>query len=72
MSTLEKFEDITAWQKAREMTKIVYQLTREGLFAKDYGLSNQIQRATVPLMSNIAEGKERGGNKEWLFRRICG
>ena len=66
MSTLEKFEDIKAWQKAREMTKIVYKLTREGLFVKDYGLSNQIQRVTVSVMSNIAEGFERGGNKEFI------
>lgn len=48
-----------AWQKARALTKEIYLLTRLELFAKDYGLSGQIQRAVVSIMSNIAEGFER-------------
>ena len=59
MSKLEKFEELIAWQKAREMTKLIYKVTREGLFAKDYGLSGQIQLAAVSIMANIAEGFER-------------
>jgi four helix bundle protein len=59
MSKIEKFEDLIAWQKARELTKSIYKFSREGMFAKDYGLSNQIQRAAVSVMANIAEGFER-------------
>jgi four helix bundle protein len=62
---IEKFEDLIAWQKARVLTKEIYQITRKGEFAKDYGLSGQLQRASVSIMSNIAEGFERGGRGEF-------
>jgi four helix bundle protein len=62
---IEKFEDLVAWQKARVLTKGVYQSTREGAISRDYGLSGQIQRAVVSIMSNIAEGFERGGRSEF-------
>lgn len=62
---IEKFEDLIAWQKARELTREVYQISRQGAFAKDFGLSGQIQRASVSIMSNIAEGFERGGRSEF-------
>ncbi|PKN62241.1 MAG: four helix bundle protein [Deltaproteobacteria bacterium HGW-Deltaproteobacteria-15] len=65
MARIERFEDIEAWQKARELTRQVYRYTVESLFAKDYGLRDQIRRAAVSVMSNIAEGFERGGNKEF-------
>lgn len=55
----ERFEDLVAWQKARVLTKEIYQLTRLEPFAKDFGLSGQIQRAAVSIMSNVAEGFER-------------
>lgn len=61
----EKFEDLIAWQKARKLTKKVYLATRQGAFAKDYGLSGQIQCASVSIMSNIAEGFERGKRGEF-------
>ena len=61
MNKIERFEDIIAWQRARALTKEVYASTRVGQFAKDYGLKDQIQRASVSTMSNIAEGFERGG-----------
>ena len=64
-SKIERFEDLIAWQKARELTKAIYQVTREGSFSKDFGLSGQIQRAVVSVMSNIAEGFERGGRGEF-------
>ncbi len=62
---VEKFEDLIAWQKARTLTKLVYLATRQGAFAKDFGLSSQIQRASVSIMSNIAEGFERGKRGEF-------
>lgn len=58
MPTIIRFEDIEAWQTARELTHLVYELTRHEQFAKDFGLCNQMQRASVSIMSNIAEGFE--------------
>jgi four helix bundle protein len=60
MSRVERFEDLVAWQKARVLTKEVYRASNLGAFAHDYGLKNQIRRAGVSVMSNIAEGFERG------------
>ena len=65
MSKIQRFEDLIAWQKARVVTREIYQITRQGAFAKDFGLSGQIQRAAVSIMSNIAEGFERGGRGEF-------
>jgi four helix bundle protein len=65
MSTIERFEDLIAWQKARALTKTIYSITRQGAFAKDFSLAGQIQRASVSIMSNIAEGFERVGLKEF-------
>jgi four helix bundle protein len=65
LSKVERFEDLIAWQKARELTRAIYQVTRQGTFASDYGLARQIQRAAVSIMSNIAEGFERGGRGEF-------
>jgi len=62
---IQRFEDLIAWQKARELTQAIYEVTRRGAFAKDFGLSGQIQRAAVSIMSNIAEGFERGGRREF-------
>jgi four helix bundle protein len=56
---VERFEDLQAWQKARQLTKEIYFVTSQGRFTKDFGLSNQIQRASVSIMANIAEGFER-------------
>ena len=67
MQTIGRFEDLIAWQKARMLTRAIYQVTKQGAFAKDLGLSRQIQRATVSIMSNIAEGFERGGRKEFRY-----
>ena len=65
MSRVERFEDLIAWQKARELTKRIYAVTRQADFAKDFRLKDQIQRAAVSIMSNIAEGFERGGRAEF-------
>ncbi|MDO8140633.1 MAG: four helix bundle protein [Candidatus Brocadiales bacterium] len=61
MGRIERFEDLIAWQKTRVIAKEVYELTRKPPFAKDFGLCGQIQRAVVSILSNIAEGFERGG-----------
>ena len=65
MSKVERFEDLVAWQKARALTHNIYGVTRQPAFAKDYGLSSQIQRAAVSIMSNIAEGFERGSRGQF-------
>lgn len=62
---IERFEELIAWQKARVLTREIYEITRIGAFARDFGLSGQIQRAAVSIMSNIAEGFERGGRGEF-------
>ena len=64
--TIERFEDLVAWQKARALTSKIYAATRIGQFAKDFGLTDQIRRAAVSIGSNIAEGFERGNNKEFV------
>jgi four helix bundle protein len=66
MAAIKRFEDIKAWQKARDLTKRVYDITCNGDFAKDYGLRDQIRRATVSIMSNIAEGYSRQTDKEFV------
>jgi len=65
MGKVENFEDLVAWQKARQLTRQIYQTTRKGDFFKDYGLRDQIRRASVSIMSNIAEGFDRGGRPEF-------
>ncbi len=71
---IQKFEDLFVWQQARDLTKSVYAATNSW---KDYGLKDQIQRAAVSVMSNIAEGFERGTKDEFLYflyiaRGSCG
>lgn len=66
MATIERFEDLEAWKIAREITKDVYRICKNDLFARDYGLRDQICRASVSIMSNIAEGFERDGGKEFI------
>ena len=63
---IEKFEDIQAWQKARELVRDIYQTTNEGDFARDYSLKDQIRRASVSIMSNVAEGYARQTGREFI------
>ncbi|MBU2260857.1 MAG: four helix bundle protein, partial [Proteobacteria bacterium] len=63
--SIEKIEDLVAWQKARELTRHIYHLTQKEKFSRDFGLKDQIQRAAVSIMSNIAEGFERGSSFEF-------
>ena len=65
MARIEQFEDIDAWKKARELAQAIYEVTSVGEFARDFGLRDQIRRAAVSVMSNIAEGFERSGDKEF-------
>ncbi len=66
MATFKRFEDIEAWQTARELSRDIYKVSNQGAFSKDYALRDQIRRACISIMSNIAEGFERDGNKEFL------
>ena len=67
---ISKFEDIRAWQEARTLTKQIYAMTREGTLAKDFGLRDQLQRAAVSVMANIAEGFDCDSHAE--FARFLG
>jgi len=72
MAAIEKFEDIKAWQEARELLKSIYEITSKGNFSKDWELKNQIRRSAVSVMSNIAEGFDRSSDKEFIqFLRIA-
>ena len=58
MAGITRFEEIEAWKASRQLTNMIYKLTEQGAFARDYGLKDQIRRASVSIMSNIAEGFE--------------
>jgi four helix bundle protein len=69
---VKRFEDLIAWQKARLLTKAIYTETKQGPFARDYGLRDQIRRAAVSIMANVAEGFEKGTSAEFHnFLRIA-
>ena len=74
---IKNFEDLEIWQIARRLTQEVYTLAQTSKFARDYGLRDQMRRAAVSIMSNIAEGFERGGNQEfgqflYVAKASCG
>ena len=66
MGKIDRFEDIESWKLARETTNLVYEATKGEKFCRDFALVNQIRRASILVLSNIAEGFERNGNKEFL------
>lgn len=66
MPTIEKFEELEAWKVAREVTREIYRVSKNDSFIRDYGLRDPICRASVSVMSNIAEEFERDGNKEFI------
>ena len=66
MSTFQTFEEIEAWQKARALTRRIYEVSDIGAFARDFGLRDQMRRACVSIVSNIAEGFERSGTGEFV------
>ena len=66
MTTIQKFEDLRCWKSARELVKMVYEITNEGSFQRDFGLRDQIRRAAISVMSNIAEGFGSGSDSEFV------
>lgn len=66
MAKVERFEDLNTWQKARELNRDIYTVSKGSSFSRDYAFCSQIRRASVSVMSNIAEGFERGGDKEFV------
>ncbi|MCF6156250.1 MAG: four helix bundle protein [Candidatus Brocadia sp.] len=66
MATIRKFEDVDAWQKAREFSKESYSITNNGLISKDYDLKGQMRQASGSIMDNVAEGFERGRKGEFI------
>lgn len=77
MATVQKFEDLIAWQRARELTRFVYDISKYRNFEMDKGLQDQIRRASVSVMSNIAEGFDRATKFElinyfYIAKGSCG
>lgn len=66
MATFQKFEDIVAWQRARELCRLIHTFTLKIDFSKDFKLVSQIKSSSGSSMDNIAEGFERGGSKEFI------
>ena len=66
MASIKTFEEIESWKKARILTREIYRVTSAGDFARDFELKDQIRRAAVSMLSNIAEGFERGGDREFV------
>ncbi len=70
MAMIQRFEDIQAWQEARILVKMIYQLTNKDKFSKDFGMRDQIRRASVSVMNNVAEGFDCESKAE--FARFLG
>jgi len=78
MSKVTQFEDLRIWQEARDLVKLIYQsINSDPIASKDWGFRNQIQTAVVSIMNNIAEGFERGTDKDFarfldIAKASCG
>ena len=66
MATIQKFEDLEVWQKARVFAKQIFELSNSGILSKDFELKDQIKRSSGSVMDNIVEGFERGGKAEFI------
>lgn len=66
MSKVERFEDLKCWQAARALVKLVYEISNEGAMSKDFSFKDQIRRASISTMNNIAEGFGRKSSKEFI------
>jgi four helix bundle protein len=66
MTTIKRFEDLECWQEARKFVKLIYKLTKNDRFRKDFELVGQITDSAISTMSNIAEGFHRNSNKEFM------
>jgi four helix bundle protein len=67
MATIEKFEELEVWKASMNLCAEIYKLTNTELFSKDFGLKDQIRRASVSVPSNISEGYERDSKKQFLY-----
>ena len=70
MTTAKRFEDLEVWQRAKELTSLIYRFSSSGMFARDFGLRDQMRRASISIMSNIAEGFE--SQTQGLFIQFLG
>ena len=66
MPGITRFEEIEAWKTSRQLTNMIYKLSEQGAFIKDFGLKDQIRRASVSVMSNIAEGFESRTDTQFI------
>jgi four helix bundle protein len=66
MAKVERFEDLRCWQAARILVKLIYEISNDGLMSKDFAFKDQIRRASISTMNNIAEGFGRKSNKEFI------
>ena len=66
MANIERFEDLEIWKLSKNLANQIYDVTTKGKFSQDYVLRDQVRRAAVSIFSNIAEGFERNGNKEFI------
>ena len=72
MAKIEQFEDLQSWQRARQLANLVYDLTNNQLFAKDFTLRDQVRRASGSVMHNIVEGFDAGTDAEFIrFLRMA-
>lgn len=72
MASITRFQDIKAWQEARQLVSTIYQASQSGKLARDFGLKDQLQRSAVSIMANIAEGFGRRGRQEFVqFLKIA-
>lgn len=66
MPVVKRFEDLDVWIAAKDASVMIYKITENESLRKDFGLKDQIRRASISIISNIAEGFERNGNKEFI------
>lgn len=66
MAKINSFEDLEVWKQARELSKAIFEITQKGSFSRDYSLKDPINKTTGSIMDNIAEGFDRGGNREFI------